>query len=371
MKVSIQDRELLSKISAVSLVTYASSVGWNRSEVYREHSDIYIGEKLPEIIIPRTEHLGDYASVVSTLIKTFAEVSHSDELTIFRCLEGTDRDVVRVRVSEVEGGTLALNHGHKLITGARDMVLSAGCSLSTPQFSYRAGAHREANDFLSQMRIGHTEQGSFIVTLFTPVIPSPMPSLFPDEIDHEAPMGRRVMKRLIEASIATRQALEQTTAGIENAFKNTVEKGVSANSCEALALMVESFESLEISVSWARTRPLSMLSNSARFSKIDSPVLKEAARFFKTRSPKLDQTLFGFVRLLKREEEEADGDINLATTIEEQNRSVKATLQMRDYEKALLAHKEKAMVVLKGDLEHSGNHWRLLNPKLKQVIPNE
>lgn len=371
MKVSIQDKESLSRISAASLVTYARSVGWSRSEVYRQHSDIYTGENLPEIIIPRTEQLGDYGSVVSALIKTFAEVGTYDELTVFRCLEGADRDVVRFRVNELDGATPALNDGYKLIAGARDLVLSAGCSLSTPQPSYRAGAHKEANDFLSQMRIGHTEQGSFIVTLLTPAIPSRIPSLFPDEVDHDAPMGRKVTKRLMEASIATRQALEQTTAGFENAFWDSVEKGVSANLCEALALMIESFESLEISVSWARTRPNGSPLTSARFSKTDSPVLKEAARFFKTYSPKFDQTLFGFVRLLKREAEETDGDISLATTIEEQKRSVKAALEMRDYEKALLAHKEKAMVVLKGDLERSGNHWRLLNPQLKQTIPNE
>ena len=47
-----------------------------------DQSDVYVGESRPEIIVPRTERLGDYASVVATLIDTFAGVTGQDELSV-------------------------------------------------------------------------------------------------------------------------------------------------------------------------------------------------------------------------------------------------------------------------------------------------
>ena len=76
---------------------YARVAGWRRQEPYRVHSDVYEGTGLPEIIIPRTEHLGDYASVVAALVETFAEVVEQDVLTTYRDLVTADRDVIRIR----------------------------------------------------------------------------------------------------------------------------------------------------------------------------------------------------------------------------------------------------------------------------------
>ena len=42
-----------------------------------------------------------------------------------------------------------------------------------------------------------------------------------------------------------------------------------------------------------------------------------------------------------------------------------------DYDRAIQAHKNKAPVVLRGDLERTGQRWRLLNPFLVHVISDE
>ena len=63
------------------------------------HSDVNVGKARPEIIVPRTEPLGDYASMVATLIETIAEVAGQDELTVYRALVTAGRDVVRIRTA--------------------------------------------------------------------------------------------------------------------------------------------------------------------------------------------------------------------------------------------------------------------------------
>ena len=74
------------------------------------------------------------------------------------------------------------------------------------------------------------------------------------------------------------------------------------------------------------------------------------------------------MRILKRDKAETDGTVTLLTSIEGQNQSVKAVLKQSDYERAVSAHKEKAPVVMKGDLERLGQRWRLLNPSIADVI---
>ena len=314
MRVSIRDRGALSAVSPAALSAYARAAGWRRYEPYGEHSDVYVGESLPEIIVPRTERLGDYASVVATLIDNFASVTEQDELNVYSSLATADRDVVRVRAAESDDGSVTLNDGVDLIGGARDLLLSAACSLDEPQPVYRAGANREAADLLKQMRLGQTDQGCFVVTSLTPVVPPPMPTLFPDPDARNAPIERRTTRRLVEAVTAARQATERAAAGDDCAFEETVANGVSANLCEALVRIIGPFPTVDVGVSWARTRPVAATGTVARFGRADAALLREAGRSLRERAPRPEVRLHGFVRLLKRGEAEDDGTIRPIST---------------------------------------------------------
>ena len=371
MRVSIQDRDALLAVSPAALSAYARIAGWRLLELYREHSDVYIGDDLPEIIVPRTTRLGDYASAVAALVKTFARVADQDELTVYRSLITADRDVIRIRAAESDGGSLGLNDGVNLVQGARDMVLSVACSLHDPRPVYRAGANRDAAELLRRMRLGQTDQGSFVVTLLTPVVPPPMPDLFEDMEDHNAPIERRMTKRLVEALAAARRATEQAGSGDGSAFGETVASGVSANLCESLVQIVEPFPTLDVDVSWARTRPMTTRGVVVRFGQADAALLREAARSLRDRAPKPDVCLHGFVRILERGEEEVDGTIRLRTEIDKKRQSVMAVLEQADYERAVHAHRDRAPVVLVGDLERVAQRWKLLNARIESVLRDD
>ena len=145
--------------------------GWSKAEAYGDFSDIYVADGLPEIILPRTENLGDYADVVSTLIGIFARVADVDELTLYRNLVTADRDVIRMRAADSDDGTVSMNEGVDFVRGASEIVLAAACSFSNHNRSFAPGANREAREYLRQMRLGQTEQGSYVVTLLSPVCP--------------------------------------------------------------------------------------------------------------------------------------------------------------------------------------------------------
>ena len=63
--------------------------------------------------------------------------------------------------------------------------------------------------------------------------------------------------------------------------------------------------------------------------------------------------------------------IRLTTDIDGHQQSVVAVLERADYERAVQAHSDKAMVVLAGDLERKGQRWKLLNPHLENVISDD
>ena len=371
MKVSIRDTDALRAVSPAALSAYARAEGWSQQERYRVHSDVYVGEARPEIIVPRTERLGDYASVVATLIETFAQVSGQDELTVYRLLVVADRDVIRVRVAESDDGSVTLSGGADLIGGARDMLLSAACSLSDPRPVYRAGANREAADLLKRVRLGQTDQSSFVVTLLMPVLPPPMPALFPDPDDRNSPIERRTTRRLVEALSAARGAVERTVAGEEDAFSGSVDSGVSANLCEALVRIIEPFSTLDVGVSWARTRPMKASGTVIRFGQADTAVLREAARSFRDRAPRPDVRVFGSVQRLKRDDAETGGNIALRTSIDGRDQSIVIILESFDYERAIQAHRAKAPIIMEGDLERAGQRWRLLNARVVGIISTE
>ena len=371
MRVDIQDAAALQAISPSVLSAYARAAGWSRLESYGDHSEVYAAAELPEIILPTTKRLGDYSSVVSQLIKIFARVAEQDELSLYRDLVTSDRDIIRVRIAESADGSLTINNGVDLVDGARDMLLAAACSLREPRPLYRTGANIEATGFVNQVRLGQTEQGSFVVTLLTPVVPPPIPALFSDPAGRDAPIERRITRRLTEALGVTRKATEKAASGDDSAFDDAVMGGVSANLCEALVKLIGPFPTLDVGVTWARTRPMTSAVDTFRFGESDVPILNEAARGFRSQEPQLNKRVFGIVRRLSRDATEDDGTIALKTSIDGRSQSVLAVLSRSDYQRAVRAHGEQVAVVLEGDLERDGRRWRLLNPRLVDVITDE
>ncbi|AFK56872.1 hypothetical protein [Tistrella mobilis] len=376
MKVQILDTEALRAISPQALAAYVRSEGWSRAAAYGLHGDVYTAPGRPDIILPRSEHLADYAGHMTRLIRIFSEMTGYDDLTTYRELSEADRDVIRIRsVGLSEDGTLPLDRGVRMIEKARDLVLAAACATRSPQALYRAGANREAADYIKRVKLGQTEHGSYVLTLLAPVPPrlTPPQPLLDETWDtpEEEPVERQVTQRLMAALIASRSAVERSTRGDAEAFEQAIGDGVSANLCEALAGLIDQSERLDIRLTWARTRPVPEIHRDVSFSKTDAGVLSEAARIFRLRAPVPDVTLHATVHQLKRDQDDIDGVVTLKAVIEDALRSVTVVLDPANYRLAVRAHENQTPIVVTGDLERSGQRWRLINPKVKAVSPEK
>ena len=364
------DHSAMQAISPTALSAYARSLGWSKGEPFGASSDVYQHDLQAEIVLPRSQNIADYASVVWRLLSAFSEATTLPPLSVYRDLVTADRDVVRFRLLDsAEDGAIPVEIGVAAIQAARDLILSAACSLNSRRAAFRAGANRDATEYLEQVRIGQTEHGSYVVRILSPVVPYPMQgSLFDDAEPGEQPLGRQMTQHLAHTLDAARQATDRANSGVEDAFQKAVSAGVSANFCEALEKMSGIGSTVQASFSWAYTRPLSNQMSSLRFVAADGPVLREAGKVLRAKEPSPGQTVFGFVKRLERGKHQSDGVISVTGLIDGQRRSVRATLTQSDYHRAIEAHTNKSAVVLRGDLERSAKLWHLVNPVLVDVI---
>lgn len=261
---------------------------------------------------------------------------------------------------------MAIDLGVEIVTNARQLLLAAACAVRSAQPLYRAGANREASDYLRRVKLGQTEQGSFVVTLLAPVPPqlelteqAVLPG-FQDE-----PFERQVTRRLAGSLEALREAVELAAAGNgQGAFERAVVHGVSANLCEAVAGLIGQTAGIDLSLTWARTRPSTLPHHRIAFSVSDAETVTEAARMFRSRHPKPDVSLFGTVHTLKRHDEDVEGLVTLKAMVDERPQSVRAVLDQANYSIAVRAHDSKTPVFVRGDLERVGQRWQLLNAQV-------
>lgn len=376
VRARIIDSEALTAVSPVALRAYAVAEGWRRVESFGEHSDVYLHSSGgPEVIVPGTVALGDYPNVVAAIVSLFAKTEGRDELQVFRDLAVADRDVVRVRAPHADDdGSIAIEAGVELVVHARDLLLSAACSAWQPRPAYRAGKVKKAEDYMERVRLGQTEQGSFVVTLLSPVPPAleaPLqPSLWPLEDDE--PYERLVTRRFVDGLSAARSAVESSNRGASfEVFEEAVMRGVSANLCEAAAQLIESGDGLDVSVTWARTRATPVPRRGVTFARSDGEVLREAARLFHERQPRPDERLEGYIIKLGREETAFDGRVTFRAFVEGRITSIQVDFPQQLYEQALEAHRNKRIITVTGNLERQGKRWRLKEPRDLQVGVDE
>ena len=141
---------------------------------------------------------------------------------------------------------------------------------------------------------------------------------------------------------------------------------MSANLCTAAAELIDAGGGLEVSVSWALTRPASEEHDQQRvtvtFRPPDVPVLREAAQILSDRQERVDERIECYVSALARDQSEPEGRATIKAVIDGALTSVKADFSPSDYSRITRAHDNRWSVSLEGDLRREGHRWHLSNP---------
>ena len=290
---------------------------------------------------------------------------------ILRDLTLAEFDLVRVRLPETaEDGSVPVAVGAALFQESRNLLLAAACSVSRPQRAFRAGRNQEAINYMNTVRLGQTEQGSFVANVLSPVPPNligqaELSTGLPPE-----PFARKAVRRLVSGLRSAKEAVASVDRGDDiSAFEQKVSQGVSANLCDAVAnlLNYDNRKSLDVSVSWSLIRQPPESRSQVVFEESDLLVLREASRILKDRQERPNEHIDGYVYALARGQAEHQGRVTLKGVVDGEMRSIRVDFAPPDYSRITEAHDQRRVVSLEGDLRRDGQRWVLDNPRDLEV----
>jgi len=371
--------DIINKILPIHCEAYLRNKGWSETgrlgDVARLFGKTDDSGRLVEVLVPIKTDVGDFKSVILKLLSMLQDFETRSLDYIANDIVLANFDVFRIIAFKGDTTTsLPLKDAKTLLDKSLAMMASAAQSIITQQ-PYFQSKHVEVDRFLSKLKMGHTERGSFIVTLQTPVAPNlaprlPLPDMEP--LIAEEPFERQVTTRLCslisEANTIANEPNPET-------LTQSITRGMSANFFEALAEITDvcGEQGANLDMTWAAIRPIQPVWNiKDRFiierAKVET--LREAGKTLRTRMPEMNAEVIGFVITLHRDENAERGTIKLNDIKSSPTRVISIELGSKYYEQAIEAHKNGKIVVIKGDLQKNTRGQTLTNISEFNVIEN-
>lgn len=372
-----QWRKRLSQFNERQVGLYLTNAGWQQDSSIGELASVWhrpqAEQSEAEVLLPRSGYAKDYQDRLLDLLAVLADFERRDLESVFQSLEYLALDLVAIQVAhaDVEGGTIPLNDGVLLNQRARDLMTSAALSTLSKRRNFQGNRPPEAAEYLSRLRLGQTKVGSYVVNVLAP-LGNHQPTL--PEL-HSTTFSQEVTSNLASALTAITKALGQYNDSKDlSVFDIAVEKGASANMCDALA----GFSGI------ARTRSFSLSIEPARKGSIAAPetfvyefkprdisALVEAADYFRDNYVLPNRTIRGLVKRLDRVPQAEVGSVTItAPLVGGHDKNITVQLNEVDYIEAIHAHEGKVVVECSGDVHVSPRSARLLNPTAFKVFRN-
>jgi hypothetical protein len=356
-------------IDPTMVALYLNAHGWEEQKRTDTFSTWALDADPPtSLFLPLAHDFGDYEDRLIDLVAQLARIEDRDEAVVATNLRYASADLVRIRLASprVGPGELPIDDGARLFEGAREMMYAAACAAVQPRANYGPKRPRQATEYMNRVRLGQTERGSYVVTVisdFDPEEPLEQLSLIPGEI--HVPFERRVTTRLVEALRVTHDAAHRVLSGDEpqSAFEEGVERGVSAQLCEAIADMgtEDAPTNVHVQVDWAASKAPTVESAPVIFEPATLPVLASAVAWLKQLGPFEDVLVEGTVSRLIRGKDDEVGTIVIEGTADGEKRNVHVELPDDQYDLAIQAHHDRKLVRITGTLEKAGRPWVLTN----------
>jgi hypothetical protein len=378
VKVAVRDAAVLGALHPLDVAAYLRSTAWRPVDRIGDKGTVWTraapsGEEL-EILLPLRADLRDFTARMADVLTTLGAAEDRSQLDILRDITCSSADVVRLELhgSAVVDQSLPLPQGVLAFARAHELMLAAACAAVEPRAVYATRKPAQAVDYVSRLRLGQTEPGSYVVSILSPVAPS---------LDQagggpvEEPFERRVTTTLARATSAALHAAEVAgSTGELQPFLDATRLGVSANLCDALAgLVLETgAESLAVRLRWSPSRPPpAEVPSRVLFARDTAGVVREASRIFRETTPREEFELHGMVVALQRDEGAGSGTVTIAALVDGALRKVRVALGPEAYGAAIRAHQEEQRVRCLGRLIKEGRSLVLVDAHALEVAAGE
>jgi len=322
------------------------------------------------IMLPLATHFIDFRQHFRDALSALALINGWSPVQLEREILSLHSDTFLVRlVQEHGGGSLPLRQAETTIDAIYKMLRAAALTTATPRQIFRGGRlPATVSTFLEDdVRLGHTQRGSFVFTVVTQ-LDNPAD---PQSTDEDPPADQ-------QAQHFPRRVMENVALGITNArnladgrtptaLSNPPKWGLSAGLVESLMEITEpeGLSSVDLSFDWAAAgsrptvgaRPVSFHhAHLERLQRVHEQLLQRE-------EPVRHETLIGTVVSLSRDDEVPSGDgaaaVIISAEVSGRRRNVHLTLTGRQHDLAIQAYRLKLPIVVTGDLTFARRAWQL------------
>jgi hypothetical protein len=308
MKETIRDTTVIHSINPSRVTTYLRSKGWHEQQPISDLASVWTLEADSgefEILLPLKPDLRDFVIRMSEVLQTLASVENRTQLEILRDFRNLLADIIRIRVNHegIVNGSIPIQEGVQLFNSAKKLIWSAASSVVEPRPYFR-GSFGEVNDYMRRLRIGPTEEGSYVLTIISP---------FAEDSNLSDSFERKVTQTLFQALDIIRLAPQQELSAREGVLNEAVQEGVSANLCEALSRMIDGSgeQGLSFHLRWSKALEIpSNVPAEILFSNEILPAIKEVKQKLKSR-----RIVSGGKRLKNQRESQEQATLDLTTPI--------------------------------------------------------
>ncbi|MEI6138995.1 MAG: hypothetical protein WCP85_07015 [Mariniphaga sp.] len=371
----LTDRQLLfGKIASADLRDYTKLHGWNfLAEPIKDK--LYVASNPQfhkrQINFPIDTSAPDYAEAIEIAISKIAELQGRSIATVLSEIQEMKEDTLRFRVIDTrnEESFIPLSYAVSAINGAKELFVSAACTVLKPQAHHPRMNRSEALELIEKSRFRHTEKGSFVLKVSSPLKAVDIQAnLFSDDT---MPFVRQTTLTINKGLNDLVMAIHADTLTIlVDEIKQGLNPYVSSNLCKAIANFQEQNDDFDLWVDFNFAGSLALPSNlkiakeirvqKDYFSRIDD-VRRELRNT--EQSKKKEDVFMATVEHLAGEIDDdglRSGEIILNLYQEDEIIKAKTTLNSGQYKEADRAHMTSgAYIKIKGKL-HPGNQPRNL-----------
>ncbi|MDZ8084570.1 MAG: hypothetical protein RMY16_03090 [Nostoc sp. DedQUE12b] len=298
MKATIRDIDVLKSINPLEVASYLEIQGWKEQRQINNIASIWTLEIAQggnvEILLPLNPEFRDFSARMKEVLQNLEIVENRSQLEIITNLKTPLAEIVQISVnhSEIINGSIPISQGVQLFESAKKLMWSAASSAVQPKPYFKGGSFSEVTDYMQKLRLGHTKEGSYVLTIISP--------LKVDNYQSSDCFERKVTRTLFQALNIISLAHEQKLSERESVLNEAIEEGVSANLCDALSHMINNDNDPNLSFNLTCSKRLDHPSNIPLEIKINKqvlPVITEVKNKLKSRKNTLGRNQKSIIQI--------------------------------------------------------------------------
>lgn len=327
----------------------------------------------PSLLVPLNNRLADYRT---RLWEALLEVEriHGDQgdmIITNLLLPGLD-EVTNEKKESTIAGSIPWTVGEKQIIGFREMLTASAKAAEVKERYYGRKRWSIASRFLSQVRMGQTKIGSYVITALSPVGSIPVVDQKGQYDENLGITGRQVIETLAKSLDTLREsATEYKTHGDGAVFDEAITYGVSLDLVKAVHKNLGLSEAALTSVQWT--------------SRITAPNIKTEIVFDQTYTAPLVSAITRLTEVVQSKRAVITGRVTGLNRDAPGNRGV-VVLNVLDgpddveyvslvlgeaYDEAIEFHRAGTLVRAEGELNREGRNWELTDVTSLELLTSQ